>query len=51
MAPGNKTIQIFEIIEEKARMKSTFSTGVIITNELNPKRVGNMSHFLKLIFL
>ena len=49
-APGNKTIQILEIMEEKARMKSTLPTGVIIANELDPKRAGNMAHFFKAHF-
>ena len=49
-APGNKTIQILEIMEEKARMKSTLPTGVIIANELDQKRAGNMAHFFKAHF-
>ena len=49
-APGNKTIQALEIMEEKARMKNTLPTGVIIANELDPKRAGNMAHFFKAHF-
>ena len=46
-APGNKTIQALEIMEEKARSKNTLPTGVIIANELDAKRAGNMAHFFK----
>ena len=49
-APGNKTIQALEIMEEKARMKNTLPTGVIIANELDAKRAGNMAHFFKAHF-
>ena len=49
-APGNKTIQALEIMEEKARSKSTLPTGVIIANELDAKRAGNMAHFFKAHF-
>ena len=49
-APGNKTIQALEIMEEKARSKSTLPAGVIIANELDPKRAGNMAHFFKAHF-
>ena len=49
-APGNKTIQALEIMEEKARIKSTLPTGVIIANELDAKRAGNMAHFFKAHF-
>lgn len=49
-APGNKTIQALEIMEEKARLKNTLPTGVIIANELDPKRAGNMAHFFKAHF-
>ena len=49
-APGNKTIQALEIMEEKARSKNTLPTGVIIANELDPKRAGNMAHFFKAHF-
>ena len=46
-SPGNKTIQILEIMEEKARLKNILPRGVIIANDLNSKRAGNMSHFFK----
>ena len=49
-APGNKTIQILEIMSEKARAKNTLPSGVIIANELNDKRAGNMAHFFKAHF-
>ena len=49
-APGNKTIQALEIMEEKARSKNTLPSGVIIANELDPKRAGNMAHFFKAHF-
>ena len=49
-APGNKTIQILEIMSEKARAKNTLPSGVIIANELNEKRAGNMAHFFKAHF-
>ena len=49
-APGNKTIQALEIMEEKARIKNTLPTGVIIANELDAKRAGNMAHFFKAHF-
>jgi 16S rRNA C967 or C1407 C5-methylase (RsmB/RsmF family) len=49
-APGNKTIQALEIMEEKARSKSILPSGVIIANELDPKRAGNMAHFFKAHF-
>ena len=49
-APGNKTIQVLEIMSEKARAKNTLPSGVIITNELNDKRAGNMAHFFKAHF-
>ena len=40
-SPGNKTIQILEIMSEKARTKNTLPSGVIIANELDEKRAGN----------
>ena len=46
-SPGNKTIQVLEIMEEKARMKNILPRGIIIANDLNSKRAGNMSHFFK----
>ncbi len=46
-SPGNKTIQILEIMEEKARLKNILPRGVIIANDFNSKRAGNMSHFFK----
>ena len=49
-APGNKTIQVLEIMSEKARAKNTLPLGVIIANELNDKRAGNMAHFFKAHF-
>ena len=49
-APGNKTIQVLEIMSEKARAKNTLPSGVIIANELNDKRAGNMAHFFKAHF-
>jgi len=49
-APGNKTIQILEIMSEKARTKNTLPSGVIIANELDEKRAGNMAHFFKAHF-
>ena len=49
-APGNKTIQALEIMEEKARSKNTLPSGVIIANELDAKRAGNMAHFFKAHF-
>ena len=49
-APGNKTIQILEIMSEKARNKNTLPSGVIIANELDDKRAGNMAHFFKAHF-
>ena len=49
-APGNKTIQVLEIMSEKARMKNTLPSGVIIANELDEKRAGNMAHFFKAHF-
>ena len=49
-APGNKTVQALEIMEEKARSKNTLPVGVIIANELDPKRAGNMAHFFKAHF-
>ena len=36
-APGNKTIQILEIMSEKARTKNTLPSGVIIANEVDEK--------------
>ena len=49
-APGNKTIQILEIMSEKARTKNTLPSGVIIANEVDEKRAGNMAHFFKAHF-
>ena len=49
-APGNKTIQVLEIMSEKARLKNTLPSGVIIANELDEKRAGNMAHFFKAHF-
>ena len=49
-APGNKTIQALEIMSEKARIKNTLPSGVIIANELDEKRAGNMAHFFKAHF-
>ena len=49
-APGNKTIQALEIMSEKARIKNTLPSGVIISNELDEKRAGNMAHFFKAHF-
>ena len=49
-APGNKTIQILEIMSEKARARNTLPSGVIIANELNDKSAGNMAHFFKAHF-
>jgi len=49
-APDNKTIQVLKIISTKARAKNTLPSGVIITNELNDKRAGNMAHFFKAHF-
>ena len=49
-APGNKTVQALEIMEEKARNKGILPRGVIIANEIEPKRVSNMSHFFKTQF-
>lgn len=49
-APGNKTVQALEIMEEKARLKSILPRGVIIANEIEPKRASNMSHFFKTQF-
>ena len=49
-APGNKTLQVLEIMQEKARNKNTLPTGVIIANELDPKRAGNMAHLFKAHF-
>ena len=49
-APGNKTIQALEIMSEEARIKNTLPSGVIISNELDEKRAGNMAHFFKAHF-
>ena len=49
-APGNKTVQALEIMEEKARQKGILPRGVIIANEIEPKRASNMSHFFKTQF-
>ncbi len=38
-SPGNKTIQVLEIMKEKARMKNILPRGIIIANDLNSKRV------------
>ncbi len=39
-----------ERMAEKTRIKSTLPTGVIIANELDAKRPGNMAHFFKAHF-
>ena len=46
-APGNKSIQILEIMEESARLKNILPRGILICNDINAKRAGNMSHFFK----
>jgi len=38
-SPGNKTIQVLEIMKEKARMKNILPKRIIIANDLNSKRV------------
>ena len=37
-SPGNKTIQVLEIMKEKPRMKNILPRGKIIANDLNLKR-------------
>ena len=46
-APGNKSIQALEIMEECARLKGILPRGVLIANDINAKRAGNMAHFFK----
>jgi len=46
-APGNKSVQILEIIQEKARDKGILPTGALISNELDFKRGEKLVHFLQ----
>jgi len=46
-APGNKTLQILEIMHEHAQSLGTLPTGVLLSNELDEKRSKMLVNFIK----
>jgi multisite-specific tRNA:(cytosine-C5)-methyltransferase len=46
-APGNKSVQILEIMNERAREKGILPSGVLISNELDATRAQKLVHFLQ----
>jgi 16S rRNA C967 or C1407 C5-methylase (RsmB/RsmF family) len=45
-APGNKSVQILEVMQEKARLKGVSPSGVLISNELDRNRCEKLINFL-----
>jgi 16S rRNA C967 or C1407 C5-methylase (RsmB/RsmF family) len=46
-SPGNKSLQVIELMSEKARLKGILARGVLIANELNPERAQKLVHLLQ----
>ena len=46
-APGNKSVQILELMNEKAREKNTLPTGLLVSNEILQSRVDKLVNFLQ----
>jgi multisite-specific tRNA:(cytosine-C5)-methyltransferase len=46
-APGNKSVQILELMQERGREKGIIPTGVLISNELDHRRGEKLVHLLQ----
>jgi len=46
-APGNKSVQILELMYEKARLKGVLPSGLLVSNEIQQNRADKLINFLQ----